>query len=77
MYNTIKKNIEFLITEIKTLQSSVELVTKITLNVETIAKELKVPKRHIDFLFKYYCNYSVNDFSNLVKVKYALLLISG
>ena len=27
-------------------------------------------------MFKYYCNYSVSDFTNLVKINYAVLLIN-
>lgn len=77
VYHTILSKIDLIILEIKILQKSVPLISKITLNSETLAKELKMPKRHLDFIFKYYCHYSVNDFSNLVKVNYALSLIKG
>lgn len=75
VYNTIFNRIDIIILEIKALQKSVPLIANITLNAETLAKELKIPKRHVDVIFKYYCNYSINDFSNLVKIDYALSLI--
>lgn len=75
VYQTISKRVESIIIEIKTLQNSTDLLSKTTLNAETLAKELKIPKRHLDFIYKYYCHYTVNDFSNLVKVIYALSLI--
>ena len=74
--NTISGRVDSIIMEIKLLQKSVPLISQTTLNAETLAKELKVPKRHLDFIFKYYCLYSINDFSNLVKVDYALSLIN-
>jgi AraC-like DNA-binding protein len=72
---TLSKKVDFIIPEIKNLQKSTLLIAQTTLNVETLAKELKIPKRHVDFVFKYYCHYSINDYSNLVKVMYALSLI--
>jgi AraC-like DNA-binding protein len=75
VYQTISNRIDNIILEIKTLQKPSDILSKTTLNAESLAKELKTPKRHLDFIFKYYCHYSVNDFSNLVKVNYALSLI--
>ncbi len=77
VYNTILNRVESIILEIQTLQKSPDLLSQTSLTTETLAKELKIPKRHIDFIFKYYCHYSINDFSNLVKVNYALSLIKG
>ena len=68
--------IDSIILEIKMLQKSASILSKTTLTAETLAKELKTPRRHLDFVFKYYCHYSINDFSNLVKVNYALSLIN-
>ncbi len=75
VYQTISKKVDAMIIEIKTMQQSPLITAKTTLNTESLAKKLKAPKRHLDFIFKYYCHYSVNDFSNLVKVNYALSLI--
>ncbi|MFC5285152.1 helix-turn-helix domain-containing protein [Pedobacter alpinus] len=77
VYNTIINKIDFVVMEIKSLQKSTPLISKTTLNAETLAKELKIPKRHLDFIFKYYCNYTINDYSNLIKINYALSLISN
>lgn len=76
VHNTVSNRVDSIIMEIKLLQKSVPLISKTTLNAETLAKELKIPKRHLDFIFKYFCLYSINDFSNLVKVDYALSLIN-
>lgn len=76
VHQTVSKRIDSIILEIKTLQKSAEVLSKTTLNAESLAKSLKIPKRHLDFAFKYHCLYSVNDFSNLVKVNYALSLIN-
>lgn len=76
VHQTILSRVESVILEIQILQKKVDLLDKTPLNAETLAKELKMPKRHLDFIFKYYCHYSINDFSNLIKVNYALLLIS-
>jgi len=75
VYNAIKLRIETIIADIQVLQKSVPLISSITLTADTLAKELKMPRRHLELVFKYYCNYSINDFSNLVKVSYSLYLI--
>jgi len=74
--NATFNKIDSIVLEIKVLQKSVSILSKTTLTAETLAKELKIPRRHLDFVFKYYCHYSINDFSNLVKVNYALSLIN-
>lgn len=75
IYNTISNKIDSIVLDIQTLQKSVPLISTKTLNAKTIAQELKIPKSHLELVFKYYCHYSINDFSNLVKVNYALSLI--
>jgi AraC-like DNA-binding protein len=75
IYNAIKARIGSIIMDIQVLQKSVPLISIITLTAETLAKELKIPKSHLELIFKYYCNYSINDFGNLVKVSYSLSLI--
>lgn len=75
IYNTIKTRIGTILMDIQILQKSVPFISTMTLTVETLAKELKIPKSHLELVFKYYCHYSINDFSNLVKVNYALSLI--
>lgn len=75
IYNAIKSRIDTILMDIQVLQKSVPLISAITLTAETLAKELKIPKSHLELIFKYYCNYSINDFGNLVKVSYSLSLI--
>ncbi|MEZ7504700.1 helix-turn-helix domain-containing protein [Flavobacterium sp. Arc2] len=75
VYSTISKRIDFIISDIQILQKSVPMLTTTTLTVSTLSKNLIIPKRHLEFVFKYYCHYSINDFSNLVKITYALSLI--
>lgn len=75
IYNAIKARIDTILMDIQVLQKSVPLISTITLTAETLAKELKIPKSHLELIFKYYCHYSINDFSNLVKVSYSLSLI--
>lgn len=76
VYNTIVKRIDSIIFDIQTLEESVPIIATTTLITKTMALELKIPKSHLEFVFKYYCHYSINDFSNLVKVKYAVSLIN-
>ena len=76
VYNTTLKKIDFIISNIQTLQKSVPMLSQSALTAETLSKKLQVPRRHIEFVFKYYCRYSISDFSNLVKVCYALSLIN-
>ena len=75
IYHAIKARIDTILMDIQVLQKSVPLISTITLTAETLAKELKIPKSHLELIFKYYCHYSINDFSNLVKVSYSLSLI--
>lgn len=74
--NTILNRIDFIISNIQILQKSDEMLSTITFTTDTLAKQLKIPRRHLEFVFKYYCHYSINDFSNLVKVNYAVSLIN-
>jgi len=76
VYNAVKARIDAILMDIQVLQKSVPLITKITLTADTLAKELKIPRRHLELVFKYYCHYSINDFSNLVKINYAVTLIN-
>ena len=76
MHQTILMRLDFIISDIETLQKSIPIIAATTLTTKTIAQELKIPKSHLELVFKYYCRYSINDFSNLVKVNYALSLIN-
>jgi AraC-like DNA-binding protein len=75
LYNTILIRIDSIIFDIQKLQKSTLIVSKTALTVNTLAKELKIPRSHIELVFRYYCLYSINDFVNLVKINYAVSLI--
>jgi len=77
VYNNILNKIGSVILSIQKLQKSAPAITSFTFTADTIAKELKIPRSHIELVFKYYCHYSVNDFSNLVKINYAVSLINS
>lgn len=74
--NNLATKIDGIILNIKKLQKSNSILSKNTLTPNFISKELKIPRSHVDFIFKYYCHYSMNDFSNLVKINYAVSLIN-
>ena len=76
LYENIFDKISMIILGIQSLQKSIPVVSKKTLTAKIIAEELNIPKKHVTFIFKYYCHYSVNDFSNLIKINYALTLIN-
>jgi AraC-like DNA-binding protein len=74
---TLLNKVDFIIQEIKKLQQSTSIISRTSLNAEALAKELKIPKRHLDFIFKYYSHYSINDYSNLIKINYAISFIEN
>ena len=77
VFNTIAKRIDLIISEIKVLEHSAQFLSQITFTADALSKQLKIPRRHLEFVFKYYCTYSVSDYSNLVKIKYAVTLINS
>ncbi len=76
LYKNISNKIDDIILNIQKLQKSEIAITSFSFTADTLAKELKIPRSHIELVFKYYCNYSVSDFTNLVKINYAVLLIN-
>ena len=77
LYKNISNKIDDVILNIKKLQKTADAITTFIFTTDTLAKELKIPRSHIELVFKYYCNYSVNDFTNLVRINYAVSLING
>ena len=74
--NNISDRIDSFILNIQKLQKSKPALSKITFTANNLAKELNLPRSHVEFVFKYYCYYSINDFSNLVKINYAVSLMN-
>ncbi len=77
VFDVVFPKIDMILLDIQMLQKNISIISTITLTTKTMAQELKIPKHHLDVIFKYYCHYSVNDFSNLVKINYAVSLIKN
>lgn len=76
LWSNISDRVDRIILTIQKLQKSDALLSKITLTASNLSKELDIPRSHVEFVFKYYCHYSVNDFCNLAKINYAVSLIN-
>lgn len=46
-------------------------------DMQQLKKALNIPMAHLEYVFKYYCKYSKNDFFNYVKVQYAISLLEA
>lgn len=77
LYKNCKENIATIIFEIRKLEDKESIVNKEALKIDFLAKTIQIPKSHIEFVFKYHCHYSANDYVNLIKIKYALKLIDS
>lgn len=77
LYKNCKDNIANLIFEIRKIEDNEAIISKETLKIDFLTKSLKAPKSHLEFVFKYHCQYSANDYVNLIKIKYALRLIDS
>tara|TARA_B100000767_G_scaffold67862_1_gene64377 strand:+ start:2162 stop:3277 length:1116 start_codon:yes stop_codon:yes gene_type:complete len=75
VYRTILSSINENLYLIKTLESNDEVLSKYVLDVAQISKLTSIPKYHIKFLFKYYCFFSVNEYSNTIRILFAVKLI--
>lgn len=76
LYKNISNKIEDIIFRIKNLQKLRYALSTFSFSTTNIAKELKIPRSHIELVFKYFCNYSVNDYINIVKINHAISLIN-
>lgn len=76
VHHTIVERIDLIVLDIQKIQNSIPIISSVTLTISTLSKELKIPKRHLEFIFKYYCYYSISDFGNLVKVNFAVKLLN-
>jgi AraC-like DNA-binding protein len=72
----ISDRVDRIILSIQKLQKSDALLSRIAFTATNLSKELDIPRSHVEFVFKYYCHYSINDFSNLIKINYAVSLIN-
>lgn len=77
LYKNCKDNISKLIFEIKKLENKEAFINKEAFKIDFLAKSIQTPKSHLEFVFKYHCHFSANDYVNLIKIKYALKLIDA
>jgi AraC-like DNA-binding protein len=77
LYKICMNNISNLIFEIKNLEDNEAITNKEALKIDFLAKIIRTPKSHLEFVFKYHCHFSTNDYVNLIKIKYALKLIDA
>jgi AraC-like DNA-binding protein len=77
VYIKCKEQIQNHIFNIKRLELDDQLLNKQVLKLDFLSKHLSIPKSHLEFMFKYHCHYSTNDYINLIKIRYALRLIAN
>lgn len=46
-------------------------------NVKELSTSLGIPQMHLKYVFKYYNNYSIKEYQNILKIKYAIILIES
>jgi len=76
LWGNLSDRVDRVILTIQKLQKSENILSKITFTANNLSKELDIPRSHVEFVFKYYCYYSINDFCNLVKINHAVSLIN-
>lgn len=76
LWGNLSDRVDRIILTIQKLQKADALLSTITFTAGNLSKELDIPKSHVEFIFKYYCHYSTNDFCNLVKINYAVSLMN-
>jgi AraC-like DNA-binding protein len=77
VYKNCMDNITNIIFGIRKLEDNEAIVSREALKIDFLAKKTQIPKSHLEFVFKYHCHYSTNDYVNLIKIKYALSLIDS
>jgi AraC-like DNA-binding protein len=75
LHMRLKTEKNYIIEQIDTIISE-EIAKGIVISNALVLKTaLNIPMVHLDYVFKYYCKYSKNDFFNYVKIKYAISLL--
>jgi len=77
IYKKIKPVITNVIVKIDEVCENYYLENIEELTFKILQNKINIPKSHLDFLFKYYCKRSKNDFFNFLKIKHALYLIKN
>lgn len=48
-----------------------------TFSLQKLSLDLKLPQSHLKYIYKYYCYYSFSQYQNVLRIKYAILLIKS
>lgn len=77
VYRTILSSINEYLYLIKNIERNDDYLDKYIIDISQISKHTSIPKYHIKFLFKYYCYLSVKEYSNTIRILYAVRLINN
>lgn len=73
----IRKNLEKLILDLRTLNPGLIIQSNSTHLIHEIANHLNYPKSHLKYAMKYHCRFSQSDYLNLMRVIHALTLLNN
>lgn len=71
----INKAVPELIFALRVLEYDYDFLIKKEVFFKTLAKKLKIPDSHLKFLFKYYCELSIHEYLNFLKISLSIELI--
>ena len=77
IYKKVKPVLTKVIIKIDEICENYYLENVDELTYKILQNKINIPKSHLDFLFKYYCKRSKNNFFNFLKIKHALYLIKN
>lgn len=73
----IAMKIDFYINKVNTLDRETSVLLKKGTTINDLAMELKIPKSHLAFIFKYNCKISFVSFKNIIRIEKAKKLIKN
>lgn len=71
----INKSVPELIFTLRVLEYDYDFLMKKEVFFKTLAEQLKIPDTHLKFLFKYYCELSIHEYLNFLKISLSIELI--
>lgn len=75
LHENIAQNAIDIIKKIEYYANKYYINHKEVLDFDTLARGIEIQNYHLNYIFKYYCVYSKNDYFNYCKIMYALDLI--
>jgi AraC-like DNA-binding protein len=75
LHENIAQNASYIIKKIENYVNKYYLNHKEVLDFDTLARGIKIQNYHLNYIFKYYCVYTKNDYFNYCKIMHALDLI--